>query len=84
MKHLKMVWHTAIAEKKDPVLELNIHLIGILGHPTPHNRFAPDDLLCNSNFRTKLLDLRSNRTNTRLDIREARAKDADQKALMKK
>ena len=84
MRHLKKVWHTSYIENRDPVIELNKHLRQVRATPHPTTGISPAELLFNRNYRTKLPDMRANPAAGRLDIVQAREKDMQNKARMKK
>jgi hypothetical protein len=83
MKHLKKVWHTSLAQYKDPVLELNKHLRSVRATPHPTTGASPAELLYNRSFRTKLPDLRTDPARGRADIIKAQVKDREEKEKMK-
>lgn len=84
MKHCKKIYHTAIVEKKHPVLEINKHLRVQRATPHPTTGFAPAELLFGRKFVTRLPDLRRDPAEDREDIKEARDNDKAAKEKQKR
>ena len=84
MKHCKKIYHTAITEKKNPVLEINKHLRVQRATPHPSTGYAPAELLFGRKFTTRLPDLRRDPAKDREDIRKARENDKAAKDRQKK
>jgi hypothetical protein len=83
MKHLKKIWHTSLAEYKDPIMEVNKHLRAYRATPHPTTKAAPGELLYARTIRTKLPDMRENPAWSDPRIKKAREEDAKAKAKMK-
>jgi hypothetical protein len=84
MKHLKKIWHTSLAQYKDPEMEINTHLRAFRTTPHPTTGAAPGELLYARTIRNKLPDMRTNPALTDPHIKQAREEDKRQKELMKK
>ena len=83
MKHLKKVWHTSIAQHRDPILDLNRHLRSFRSTPHPTTGHIPAEILFGRKVRTIIPDLRPDPAQERADIIDARAKDKASKERMK-
>lgn len=81
MKHLKKIWHTALIERKNPVAELNKHLLMFRARPHPSTGFPPAQLLFNRKIKTRLP---VTKLETDTQIEEACRNDAKAKATQKK
>ena len=83
MKHLKKVWHTSLAQHRDPILDLNRHLRSFRSTPHPTTGHIPAEILFGRKVRTIIPDLRPDPAQERADIIDARAKDKASKERMK-
>ena len=83
MKHLKKVWHTSIAQYRDPILDLNRHLRSFRSTPHPTTGHIPAEILFGRKVNTIMPDLRPDPAEGREDIEDARHKDRLAKQKMK-
>ena len=84
MKHLGKVYHTAEISGQDPHFALQNHLMQYRATPHPSTGKPPAELLFGRKFRLNIPDIRKNTTESRVDMQEAREKDIQAKAIMKK
>ena len=84
MKHLGKVYHTAEISGQDPHFALQNHLMQYRATPHPSTGKPPAELLFGRRFRLNMPDIRENITGPRIDMQEAREKDTQAKARMKK